>query len=202
MVLVILQKDYQKFFQESLGGLGEVLKNTRGLNAVTGVDIVTGAKEATGDKYMRAMLGKVKYEQQQLQEMKAAQADETLPAAVRDKAGEQAKVLEAQLADSVGETTQYFAVDAAENVRFEADKAAVYSALGEAAAQISDAQVSGKLQSKAQSFCFCLNIGACWGSATATNWPSPKILAAACCKIFWPSKRKPWVCTWWAAPSR
>lgn len=143
-----LQKDYQKFFQESLGGLGEVLKNTKRVSAVTGVDIADGAKEATRDNYMRAMLSKVKYEQQQLQEMKAAQADETLPAAVRDKAGEQAKVLEAQLADSVGETTQYFAVDAAENVRFEADKAAVYSALGEAAAQISDAQVSGKLQSK------------------------------------------------------
>lgn len=143
-----LQKDYQKFFQESLGGLGEVLKNTRATNVVNGLDIATGAKEATGDKYMRAMLGKVKYEQQQLQEMKAAQADETLPADVRQKAGEQAKVLEVQLADSVGEATQYFAVDAGENVRFEADKTAVYATLGEAAAQISTAEVSGQLQNK------------------------------------------------------
>jgi hypothetical protein len=143
-----LQKDYQKFFQESLGGLGDVLKNTKALSAVTGADIATGAKEATNDKYMRAMLGKVKYEQQQMQELKEAQADETLPAAVREKAGEQAKAMEVQLADSVGEATRYFAVDAGESVRFEADKTAVYATLGGAAAQISDAKVSGKLQDK------------------------------------------------------
>lgn len=143
-----LQKDYQKFFQESLGGLGNVLKNTRATNVVSGLDIATGAKEATRDKYMQAMLAKVTYEQQQLQEMKAAQADETLPADVRKKAGEQAKVLEVQLADSVGEATQYFAVDAGESVRFEADKTAVYATLGDAAAQISTAEVSGQLQTK------------------------------------------------------
>ncbi|MBP5988063.1 MAG: hypothetical protein KA538_12845 [Azonexus sp.] len=143
-----LQKDYQKFFQESLGGLGDVLKNTKAMSAVTGADIATGAREATNDKYMRAVLGKVKYEQQQMQDLKEAQADETLPAAVREKAGQQAKAMEAQLADTVGEATRYFAVDAGESVRFEADKTAVYATLGGAAAQISDTKVSGKLQEK------------------------------------------------------
>jgi hypothetical protein len=56
--------------------------------------------------------------------------------------------MEIQLADSVGEATHYFAVDAGESVRFEADKTAVYAALGEAAAQISTAEVSGQLQNK------------------------------------------------------
>ena len=63
--------------------------------------------------------------------------------------------------DSDGETHQHWVYDKKrkkdqpaidlvplENVRFEADKTAVYATLGDAAAQISTAEVSGQLQNK------------------------------------------------------
>lgn len=140
-----IQENYSSFFQKSLGSLGDVLKNTTVKTA--DLNLGAGVREATNDNYMRALMTRVKYEQAQLQDMKAAQSDETLPQTVRDKAGEQARQLEIQLADSVGETVQYFAVDANETVRFEADKTAVYGTVGEAIAMIGDQEAAGKLQS-------------------------------------------------------
>ena len=72
--------------------------------------------------------------------------DERMPAATREKALEQAKAVEAQLAVSVGTSVEYFTVDAPETVRFEADKAAVYETLGSAVNLVTDKDASARLQ--------------------------------------------------------
>jgi len=138
-----IQTNYARFFKDSLGTLGDVLKNTK-VNVVT--DVAAGSKAATNDRYLAALLGNVEYQKVQLQNMKEIQNDESLPQPVRDKAAEQAKLVEVQLADSVGQTVQYFAVDASETVRFEADKSAVYDTVGSAISLVSDQQASTKLQ--------------------------------------------------------
>ena len=70
-----------------------------------------------------------------------------MTAATREKALEQAKAVEAQLAVSVGTTVEYFAVAAPETVRFEADKAAVYETVGSAVNLVTDKDASARLQS-------------------------------------------------------
>lgn len=138
-----IQTNYSKFFKESLGTLGDVLKNTK---ATIATDVTAGTKAATNDRYLAALLANVEYQKEQLKAMKDIQTDETLPQATRDKAAEQAKLVEVQLADTVGQTVQYFAVDASETVRFEADKSTVYETVGSAISLVSDQQASTKLQ--------------------------------------------------------
>jgi hypothetical protein len=99
---------------------------------------------------MDAKMNQVVYVQQQLQEMQAIEADPKLDQELRDKAGEQAKVLEVQLADAVSETTRYFALGASDAVRVDADKSAVYATLGAAAGQISSPEITTNLKSNLQ----------------------------------------------------
>ena len=72
--------------------------------------------------------------------------DDRTPAPTREKALEQARALEVQLAASVSTTVEYFAVAAPETVRFEADKAAVYETVGSAVNLVTDKEASSKLQ--------------------------------------------------------
>lgn len=137
-----LQENYSKFFQQSLGSLGEVLK-TR--TAVAG-ELAAGTKAATNDKYMEQMLAIVKGQQEQIEGLREVAGDDRMTAATREKALEQAKALEVQLAVSVGAAVEYFAVAAPETVRFEADKAAVYETVGAAVNLITDKDASASLQ--------------------------------------------------------
>ena len=139
---VRLQENYATFFRESLGSLGEVIKNTR----TATVAEVAGSKTATNDKYMEQMLAIIKGQQAQIQGLREVAGDERLPADTRDKAQAQIKQMEEQLADSVGTTVEYFAVAAPETVRFEADKAAVYETVGLAVNQVTDRTVSDRLK--------------------------------------------------------
>jgi hypothetical protein len=82
--------------------------------------------------------------------MQAIEADPNLDQELREKAGEQARVLEVQLADVVSETTRYFALDASDAVRVDADKSAVYATLGAAAGQISSLETITNLKSTLQ----------------------------------------------------
>lgn len=136
-----IQENYSKFFQTSLGSLGEVLKTSKATVANDGV------KAATGDKYMEQMLAIVKSQQEQIKGLREVAGDDRMTPATREKALEQAKVVEAQLAVSVGTTVEYFAVAAPETVRFEADKAAVYETVGSAVNLVTDKDASARLQS-------------------------------------------------------
>ena len=140
--LLKLQENYATFFRESLGSLGDVLKNTK---AVTGVD-VAGTKAATSDRYMEQMLAIVKGQQEQITGLRAVAGDDRVPADTREKAAAQAKELESQLAASVSTTVEYFAVAAPETVRFEADKATVYETVGAAINTVTDKTASTTLQ--------------------------------------------------------
>ena len=135
-----IQENYSKFFQTSLGSLGEVLKTSK----ATAVN--DGVKAATGDKYMEQMLAIVKSQQEQIKGLREVAGDDRMTPATREKALEQAKAVEAQLAVSVGTTVEYFAVAAPETVRFEADKASVYETLGSAVNLVTDKDASAKLQ--------------------------------------------------------
>ena len=137
-----IQENYSNFFQKSLGSLGEVLKT----KSAAGSELATGVKAATGDKYMEQMLAIVKSQQEQIKGLREVAGDERMPAATREKALEQAKAVEAQLAVSVGTSVEYFTVDAPETVRFEADKAAVYETLGSAVNLVTDKDASARLQ--------------------------------------------------------
>lgn len=136
-----IQENYSKFFQTSLGSLGEVLKTSK----ATAVN--DGVKAATGDKYMEQMLSIVKSQQEQIKGLREVAGDDRMTPATREKALEQAKAVEAQLAVSVGTTVEYFAVAAPETVRFEADKAAVYETVGSAVNLVTDKDASARLQS-------------------------------------------------------
>lgn len=141
-----IQENYSAFFQSSLGSLGEVLNKAGSKGGLTVEDFSGGLRGATEDSYMRALLERVDSEKRQLQEMKAIEENQSMPAAVRERAGAQAKEMEARLAGSIDETTRYFAVDAEESVRFGADKGVVYATLGGAAAEITDSAVSASLK--------------------------------------------------------
>lgn len=145
-----IQEDYNTFFQKSLGSLGNILNITKSPTAIDKVAVNAGVKGQSIDRYMDAKMNQVVYVQQQLQEMQAIEADPKLDQELRDKAGEQAKVLEVQLADAVSETTRYFALGASDAVRVDADKSAVYATLGAAAGQISSPEITTNLKSNLQ----------------------------------------------------
>lgn len=138
-----IQENYSSFFQKSLGSLGDVLKNTKAAAVATDLG---GVKAATNDRYMEQMLAVIKGQQAQITGLREVAGDDRMTVETRNKALEQAKVLEAQLAVSVGTTVEYFAVAAPETVRFEADKAAVYETVGSAVNLVTDKEVSTKLQ--------------------------------------------------------
>lgn len=138
-----IQENYSKFFQTSLGSLGDVLKNTKTVAVATDLG---GLKAATNDKYMEQMLAVIKDQQAQITGLREVAGDDRMTAATREKALEQAKVIESQLAVSVGTTVEYFAVAAPETVRFEADKATVYETVGSAINLVTDKETSSKLQ--------------------------------------------------------
>lgn len=138
-----IQESYASFFQSSLGSLTEVIKNTSG-KALD--ERASGFKAPTEDGYLAAMLAQIEAEKQHLAGMKAIEANQSLPAEVRERAAGQAKEIENRLAGSIDETARYFAVDADEGVRFAADKTAVYNTLGGAAAEIRDVGASSKLK--------------------------------------------------------
>lgn len=137
-----LQENYSKFFQQSLGSLGEVLKTKSAASS----ELAAGAKAATNDRYMEQMLAIVKSQQEQIKGLREVAGDDRMTPATREKALEQAKAVEAQLAVSVGTTVEYFAVAAPETVRFEADKAAVYETVGSAVNLVTDKDASARLQ--------------------------------------------------------
>lgn len=141
-----LQSNYTKFFRESLGSLGDVLKNTRGAEA----SLVGGARAATTDDYLAQLLGSIEGQQEQIKGMRAVAGDERVPAETREKANEQIKKMEELLAVSVSSTVDYFAVAAPETVRFEADKATVYKTLGTAINQVTTKVASDKLMADLQ----------------------------------------------------
>jgi len=141
-----LQANYTQFFRESLGSLGDVLKNTRNVVAAD----LGAAKAATSDKYLDQMLRNIEAQQEQIKGLRDVAGDDRLTAATRDKAKEQIKQMEAQLAVSVGSTVEYFAVAAPENVRFEADKATVYQTVGSAINLVTDKEASARLQADLQ----------------------------------------------------
>lgn len=143
---VNLQANYTQFFRESLGSLGDVLKNTRTVAAAD----PGAAKAATNDKYLGQMLRNIEGQQEQIKGLREVADDDRLPATTRNKAKEQVKQMEEQLAVSVGKTVDYFAVAAPETVRFEADKAAVYQTVGAAINQVTDKDASARLQDDLQ----------------------------------------------------
>jgi len=137
-----LQENYSKFFQQSLGSLGEVLKT----RSAVGGELAAGTKAATSDKYMEQMLAIVKDQQAQIKGLREVAGDDRMAPETRKKALEQAKAVEEQLAVSVGATVEYFAIAAPETVRFEADKAVVYETVGSAVNLITDKDASTRVQ--------------------------------------------------------
>ncbi len=132
--------DYSAFYKESLSS---VLANRKLVDANPDL---SGGKSTTKDAYLQTLLDRTARQQRELQTMKEIAVDDKQPQIVRDKAAVEAKQIELTLADTVGETVQYFAVDAAETVRFEADKSAVYETVGQAITMVSSQEASGKLQ--------------------------------------------------------
>lgn len=137
-----IQTNYSKFFQQSLGSLGEVLKT----RSAVGGELVAGTKAATSDNYMEQMLAIVKDQQAQIKGLRDVAGDDRTAPETREKALEQAKAVEAQLAVSVGAAVEYFAIAAPETVRFEADKAVVYETVGSAVNLITDKDASTRVQ--------------------------------------------------------
>ncbi|HQU78818.1 MAG TPA: hypothetical protein PLU47_05045 [Azonexus sp.] len=135
-----MQENYSKFFRESLGSLGDVLKNTS-------VKAAAGGKYATGDLLLDRLLADVDSKKEQVQGLRDIRNDDRLSAASRVKVEEQIKRLEGELADAVSATTQHFAVDAAETVRAGADKTVIYQTIGQGINAVADKEVSTKLQS-------------------------------------------------------
>jgi hypothetical protein len=161
---VKLQENYSNFFRESLGSLGDVLKNTKATAAVT-----EGVKSATTDRYLEQMLAIVKGQQEQIKGLREVAGDDRMTQATRDKAREQAKEMESQLAVSVGATVEYFAVAAPETVRFEADKAVVYETVGSAINMVTDKDANAKLQTNLKETAVTANQQTTGSSALVAN---------------------------------
>jgi hypothetical protein len=139
-----LLTDYGAFYKESLSS---VLSHQKLIEAK--VDL-TGSKAATKDAYLQTLLDRTARQRSELQTMKDIAADDKQPQVVRERAAADARQVELTLADTVSETVRYFAVDAPESVRFEADKAAVYDTVGLAITVVGSQEASGKLQKNLQ----------------------------------------------------
>lgn len=134
-----IQENYSKFFRESLGSLGDVLKNTSFQSAA-------GGKYATGDLLLDQLLADVDSKKAQVQGLRDIRNDDRLSAASRAKVEEQIKRLEGELADAVAATTRHFAVDAPEAVRTGSDKNTIYQAIGQGIGTVSDQAAGARLQ--------------------------------------------------------
>jgi hypothetical protein len=140
-----LQKDYQKFFQESLGGLGDVLKNTSFQSGA-----ITGGKYATGDALLDGLLQEVENKKDQVTGLRQMLADDKMPAKRREEVQNQIKRVEAELGNVVKETTEHFAVNAPEDVRTGTQAVKVYATINQGIGAVSDKRITGKLRTDLQ----------------------------------------------------
>ena len=134
-----IQENYSKFFRESLGSLGDVLKNT-------GARATAGSKYATGDALLDNLLAEVEGKQEQLQNLRNMRADEKLPAGMRNTVEAQIKRLEGELGGVVKATTEHFAITAPETVRTGSEATTVYATINQGIATVGDKAVLDQMK--------------------------------------------------------
>lgn len=134
-----IQENYSKFFRESLGSLGDVLKNT-------GARATAGSKYATGDALLDNLLAEVEGKKEQLQNLRNMRADEKLPANMRSTVEAQIKRLEGELGGVVKATTEHFAITAPETVRTGSEATTVYATINQGIATVGDKAVLDQMK--------------------------------------------------------
>ena len=134
-----IQENYSKFFRESLGSLGDVLKNT-------GARATAGSKYATGDALLDNLLAEVEGKKEQLQNLRNMRADEKLPANMRSTVEAQIKRLEGELGGVVKATTEHFAITAPETLRTGSEATTVFATINQGIATVGDKAVLDQMK--------------------------------------------------------
>jgi hypothetical protein len=133
-----LQQGYVDFVQKSVSAFGGVIKEAAAIKTPSIVP-------KTGDDNMDRMFEKLEYSKNMTREMRIQLMDEALPPERRSWLENQVTVLENEMAETVKATTEYFAVNAAPEIKTGATAQQVYVAINESISQIGSAEVTSKL---------------------------------------------------------
>lgn len=133
-----LQQGYVDFVQKSVSAFGGVIKEAAAIKAPSAVP-------KTGDDNMNRMFEKLEYNKNMAREMRIQLMDEELPSERRSWLEKQVDTLDRETAETVKATTEYFAVNAAPEIKTGAAAQQVYVALNESISQIGNAEVTSKL---------------------------------------------------------
>nr|MBL8412091.1 hypothetical protein [Dechloromonas sp.] len=133
-----VQKGYVDFVQKSVSAFGGVIKEAAAIKT-------TSTVPKTGDDNMNRMFEKLEYNKNMAREMRIQLMDEELPPERRSWLEKQVDTLDKETAETVKATTEYFAVNAAPEIKTGAAAQQVYVALNESISQIGNAEVTSKL---------------------------------------------------------
>lgn len=133
-----LQQGYVDFVQKSVTAFGGVIKEAAAIKTPSAVP-------KTGDENMNRMFEKLEYNKNMAKEMRVQLMDEELPPERRSWLEKQVDTLDRETAETVKATTEYFAVNAAPEIKSGTTAAQVYVALNESISQIGNAEVTTKL---------------------------------------------------------
>jgi hypothetical protein len=133
-----LQQGYVDFVQKSVSAFGGVIKEAAAIKT-------TSVVPKTGDDNMNRMFEKLEYNKSMAKEMRIQLMDEGLPPERRSWLEKQVDTLDRETAETVKATTEYFAVNAAPELKTGTAAAQVYVALNESISQIGNAEVTSKL---------------------------------------------------------
>lgn len=133
-----LQQGYVDFVQKSVSAFGGVIKEAAAIKTPS-------VAPKTGDDNMDRMFEKLDYSKNMTREMRIQLMDETLPPERRSWLENQVAVLENEMAETVKATTEYFAVNAAPEIKTGATAQQVYVAINDSISQIGSAEVTSKL---------------------------------------------------------
>ena len=134
-----VQENYMRFFQESLGGLGNVLKNTSPPS-------LGGSRFDSGDALLNQLLAEIDGKKNQVDGLREMAADDRLPVKTRESVAAQIKRVEAELGNLVKDTTAHFAVTAPETVRTGTSAGKVYATINQGINAVGDQAVTSKLR--------------------------------------------------------
>jgi len=133
-----VQKGYVDFVQKSVSAFGGVIKEAAAIKT-------TSTVPKTGDDNMNRMFEKLEYNKNMSREMRIQLMDEELPPERRSWLEKQVDTLDKETAETVKATTEYFAVNAAPEIKTGAAAQQVYVALNESISQIGSSEVASKL---------------------------------------------------------
>jgi hypothetical protein len=135
-----VQENYMRFFQDSLGGLGDVLRNTSG-------PALGGTRFDSGDDLLNQLLAEIDGKKNQVDGLREMVADDRLPVKTREAVEAQIKRVEVELGNLVKNTTEHFAVTAPETVRTGTAAVKVYATINQGINAVGNKTVTTQLRS-------------------------------------------------------